>query len=88
MTLNQRGGFIMPYTQDLVDELNVLVRYNLTTTQEGLKVHKTADPGVIAATRRLYHKGLLTQEDGGYLTNLGREAAEQAQAVLAILKPA
>jgi hypothetical protein len=31
---------------------------------------------------------LLTQEDGGYLTNLGREAAEQAQAVLAILKPA
>ncbi|MGZ8143994.1 MAG: TIGR02647 family protein [Methylosarcina sp.] len=78
----------MPYTQDLVDELNILARYNLTTTQEGIKVHKTADPSIIAATRRLYNKGLLTQEDGGYLTNLGREAAEQAQAVLDILKPA
>jgi uncharacterized protein (TIGR02647 family) len=77
----------MPYTQEIVDELNVLVRYNLTTTLEGLKVHKTADPDIIAATKRLYGKGLVSQEDGGYLTNLGREAAEQAQAVLNILKP-
>lgn len=78
----------MPYTQDIVDELNILVRYNLTTTQEGLKVHKTAAPAIIAATQRLYSKGLVTHEDGGYLTSLGREAAEQAQAVLDILKPA
>jgi len=34
----------MPYTQDLVDELNILVRYNLSTTLEGIKVHKTAAP--------------------------------------------
>ncbi|MGR8941079.1 MAG: TIGR02647 family protein [Gammaproteobacteria bacterium] len=75
----------MLYTQDLVDELNVLVRYNLTTTQEGIKVHKTADPDVIEATQRLFHKGLVTQEDGGYLTALGRESAEHAQALLDIL---
>lgn len=78
----------MPYTQDLVDELNVLVRYNLSTTQEGIKVHKTADPAIIAATERLYNKGLISHKDGGYLTNLGREAAEQAQAVLDLLNPA
>lgn len=77
----------MPYTQDIVDELNILVRYNLTTTLEGIKVHKTAAPGVIDATRRLYNKGLITQEDGGYLTRLGRETAEQAQAILDILNP-
>jgi uncharacterized protein (TIGR02647 family) len=77
----------MPYTQDIVDELNVLVRYNLTTTQEGLKVHKTAAPDIIAATQRLHSKGLITQEDGGYLTHLGLEAAERAQAILDILKP-
>lgn len=77
----------MPYTQDIVDELNVLARYNLTTTLEGIKVHKTASPEIIAATRRLYEKGLLSHEDGGYLTNLGRETAEQAQAVLDILTP-
>jgi hypothetical protein len=40
---------------------------------------------VIAATQRLYDKGLLTQADGGYLTSLGRDAAEYAQAALTIL---
>jgi uncharacterized protein (TIGR02647 family) len=84
---NEHGGFTMPYTKELVEELNVLVRYNLTTTLEGLKVHKTAAPDVVAATKRLYSKGLVSQEDGGYLTSLGREAAEQAQAVLDILRP-
>ncbi|WP_027157162.1 TIGR02647 family protein [Methylobacter luteus] len=78
----------MPYTQDIVEELNILVRYNLTTTQEGIKVHKTATPETINATRRLYDKGLISQKDGGYLTSLGREVTEQAQAILDILKPA
>ena len=75
----------MLYTQDIVEELNILVRYNLSTTQEGIKVHKTAAPEIIAATKRLYNKGLVTQEDGGYLTSLGHEAAEQAQTVLNLL---
>jgi uncharacterized protein (TIGR02647 family) len=78
----------MPYTKDIVEELNILVRYNLSTTQEGIKVHKTATPETIAATQRLFKKGLLTQEDGGYLTNLGLETAKQAQMVLDILTPA
>ena len=78
----------MPYQQEIVDELNILVRYNLTTTLEGIKVHHTAAPDVIAATLRLYNKGMLSQEDGGYLTSLGREAAEHAHALLDLLKPA
>ena len=78
----------MPYTQEIVDEINILVRYNLSTTQEGIKVHKTAAPEIIAATKRLYDKGLVTQEDGGYLTSLGHEAAEQAQMILNLLNPA
>ncbi|MDP3335049.1 MAG: TIGR02647 family protein [Methylococcaceae bacterium] len=77
----------MPYTQDIVEELNILVRYNLSTTHEGIKVHKTAAPEIIAATRRLFDKGLITLEDGGYLTDLGHEAAEQAQTVLNLLTP-
>jgi uncharacterized protein (TIGR02647 family) len=75
----------MPYTPDLVHELNTLIRFDLATSQQGIKVHKTADPAVIAATRRLHAKGLLTQVDGGYLTGLGRDAAEHAQAALTIL---
>ncbi|MFU8789385.1 MAG: TIGR02647 family protein, partial [Methylobacter sp.] len=75
----------MPYTQDIMDELNILARYNLSTTQEGIKVHKTATPETIAATHRLFEKGLISQNDGGYLTNLGIETAKQAQAVLDVL---
>lgn len=79
----------MPYTPELVEELNILVRYNLSTTQEGIKVHKnTATPEIVAATERLYNKGLITQEDGGYLTAMGHEAAEQALTVLNLLNPA
>lgn len=78
-------GSTVPYTSDLVDELNTLIRFDPTTTQHGVKVHKTADAAVIAATQRLHSKGLLTQVDGGYLTELGRSAAEHAQATLALL---
>jgi len=75
----------MPFSPDLVEELNVLARYNLTTTKEGIKVHKNADPAMIDTIKRMHEKGLLTQADGGYLTDLGREAAEHAQMVLTIL---
>lgn len=80
-----KKGFAVPYTPDLVDELNTLIRFDLSCNQHGVKVHKTADAAVIAATSRLYGKGLLTQVDGGYLTSLGRNAAEHAQAALALL---
>ena len=75
----------MPFTSDLVQELNALIRFDLDTGQQGIKVHKTADPQVIAAVQRLYAKGLLTQADGGYLTSLGRDAAEHAQTTLGLL---
>lgn len=78
----------MPYTPDLVHELNTLILFDLETSRQGIKVHKTADPEAIAATHRLYVKGLLTQVDGGYLTGLGRDAAEHAQAALTILTSA
>ncbi len=76
----------MPYTPEMVEELNMLNRFNLMTTQEGIKVHHDADTTVITATSRLFEKGLITQVDGGYLTELGREAAEHAQAALLILR--
>ncbi len=75
----------MPYTPDLVNELNALIRFNLDSGQQGIKVHKTADAEVISAVHRLHAKNLVTQADGGYLTSLGREAAEHAQTMLGIL---
>jgi uncharacterized protein (TIGR02647 family) len=75
----------MPYTPELVQELNTLIRFDLDTGQQGIKVHKTAAPEVISAVQRLFSKGLVTQADGGYLTSLGREAAEHAQSMLGLL---
>ena len=75
----------MLYNQDLVEELNVLARYNLESTQEGIKIHHDAAPEVVAAARRLFDKGLVDHQDGGYLTHLGLEVAEKVQAILTIL---
>ncbi len=76
----------MPYTQELFEEVEILALYNLDTTQAGIKVHKTAGAHAVAAAERLHQKGLVTQVDGGLLTNLGLDAAEQAQALLRILE--
>ncbi|GAA3531274.1 TIGR02647 family protein [Zobellella aerophila] len=76
----------MGYNQALVDELNLLLHFDLDTTQQGIKVHHTAAPSQIGAAERLHQKGLITLHDGGYLTELGREAAEHAQIMLGLLK--
>lgn len=75
----------MQYTPEQILELNTLLRFDLTTTQTGIKVHTTADPAIIAATERLFNKGLVTLVDGGYLTPRGREVAEHAHAALTLL---
>lgn len=75
----------MPYKPDIIEELNILARFNLHTTQEGVKIHSSAEPKVIAAAQRLFDKGLISQSDGGYLTPLGRTAAEHAQNLLQII---
>jgi uncharacterized protein (TIGR02647 family) len=77
----------MTIKQELIDEIEVLLRYNLDTTQEGIKVHQDARQGLIEASERLFNKGLVSQKDGGYLTDLGHEAAEHTQAALRLLSP-
>jgi len=76
----------MPFNQQVTDELNILAMFNLNTTQEGVKVHSSATPEMISAAQRLFDKGLITQADGGYLTDLGRTAAQHAQDLLLIVK--
>ncbi len=75
----------MPYTADNIAELDVLMLYDLSTTQEGIKIHKTAVPSKISAAQRLFEKGFITQVDGGYLTSLGRKAAEHTQFLYTML---
>ena len=80
-------GETMNFSREQIAEIDILVRYNLETTQQGIKVHSSAGEGHIEAVRRLYEKGLVTHIDGGYLTDLGRSAAEHAQALILMLAP-
>jgi len=75
----------MSYTAEFIEELNVLILFDLSNNQEGIKVHKSAEESAINAAKRLHEKGLITQKDGGYLTNLGLDAAEHAQTLLTVL---
>jgi len=78
----------MPYSPEQMHELDVLIRYNLESSQTvGIKVHKNANPEMIEAVKRLHQKGMITQLDGGYLTDMGRTAAEHAQTLLLMLAP-
>ncbi|MFK0085925.1 TIGR02647 family protein [Pseudomonas sp. NPDC090755] len=76
----------MSFTPELIAELEVLALFNLDNNQEGIKVHATAAPDIIAAAKRLHEKQLTDQPDGGYLTSLGHDAAESVQQLLTILK--
>ncbi|MGD0959540.1 MAG: TIGR02647 family protein [Methylomonas sp.] len=75
----------MHISDELVAEIKILSLFNLASHQEGIKVHGNADPQMIAAAQRLFDKGLTTQADGGYLSDLGIEAAEHVQKMLIIL---
>ncbi len=76
----------MVFNSELVDEINLLSQYNLKNEQDGIKIHHNATPELRAAAQRLFDKGIITQADGGYLTDLGRKAAEHAQDLSMILK--
>ena len=77
----------MHYTKEQLAEIEILTHYNLETFQQGIKVHSSADKVNVEAVQRLFEKGLVTQADGGYLTEVGRNAAEHAQALMLILAP-
>ena len=70
-----------------IDQIEVLLHFNLDTTLQGLKIHHDARPGLISAAKQLHELGLITAEDGGYLTDLGHEAAEHLQQALQSMKP-
>jgi len=75
----------MPCNNNIQEEINMLIRFSQNSDHQGIKVHADAAPELVEATKRLFNKGLTTQMDGGYLTPMGHEAADQAHALLNIL---
>ena len=79
----------MSFTAENIAELNLLLTFDLSTSRTGIKIHKTAKPEAKAAAQSLHEKGLISQTDGGYLTNFGISAAEHAQSLfMSLNKPA
>ncbi|TQV72332.1 TIGR02647 family protein [Aliikangiella marina] len=76
----------MSLTPHLIEELELLNLFNLNSTQEGIKVHHDADPKMVAAAHRLFDKGIISQMDGGYLTDRGVETAEHVQLLVKMLQ--
>jgi uncharacterized protein (TIGR02647 family) len=75
----------MSYTPENLSELKVLMLFNSPTSLEGIKIHKSAAPDLIAAAQHLHSGGFITQIDGGYLTQLGLETAEHAHSLFYLL---
>ncbi|MFA5494685.1 MAG: TIGR02647 family protein [Porticoccaceae bacterium] len=75
----------MSLSPQLQHEIHILSLFNPDTTFTGIKVHQDAGAEAIAATRRLYDKGLITLVDGGYPTALGQEAVQHIDSLLSIL---
>ena len=73
---------IKAYSEDLFDEIKLLAKFPEESHMEGLKIHHDADPKLIASAKSLFNKGIITQHDGGYLTDSGREMAEHLHTVL------
>ncbi len=47
----------MPYTAELVNEMNLLVKFPMHSDMEGIKVRSDAGPELVDAAKRLYAKG-------------------------------
>jgi uncharacterized protein (TIGR02647 family) len=76
----------VPFNASTIEELNLLLQFHSATLSNGIKVHSNARPEVIAACQSLFDKELLTQHDGGYLTDAGIEALAHAQMLAGSLK--
>lgn len=78
----------MTIAQTIIDEIEVLMQFDLDSTLSGIKIHhSSARPGLVEAAERLFNNGFIDQIDGGHLTELGHEAAEHIQSAIRLLRP-
>jgi len=75
----------MHYSPENLAELDLLMQFDSPNGLDGIKIHKQAEPAKIEAARKLYAAGFITQVDGGYLTQLGIEAAGHAHSLYYLL---
>ncbi len=76
----------MQIDQHMFEELSLLLCFSNESLMNGIKVHRDADPKLIEAAKRLYAKGVIDHEDGGYLTDLGHDLYAHAKKIEYALK--
>lgn len=76
----------MQFDSSAVEQLNLLLQFDNATLSSGIKVHSSARPEVIGACQCLFDKGLISQPDGGYLTDAGIEALAHLQMLAGLLR--
>lgn len=77
----------MTFTSDMASELTLLLKFPNKSLMQGIKIHHDAKPEVVSAAQRLFEKGIVTQPDGGYLTDLGHDLFEHAQVLGLAMSP-
>jgi uncharacterized protein (TIGR02647 family) len=85
MTRDNQEDIILPFTSGSIEELNLLLQFDNTTLEHGIKVHSSARQEVISACQSLFDKDLVSQPDGGYLTDAGIEALAHVQVLAGLL---
>ncbi len=82
---NHKEDKPLSFASSTIEELNLLLQFDSSSLERGIKVHSSARPEVIAACQQLFDRGLISQNDGGYLTDAGVEALAHAQTLAGLL---
>lgn len=77
----------MHLDSELIEELGLLRRISQDLALDVINLQSSADPAVSAAAGRLVQKGILSDSDGGPLTESGVEAADHMNRLFNLLSP-
>ena len=76
---------IKNYPDALFEEMKLLAKFPEKSQLEGIKIRNNASPMVISSAQSLFDKGLISQPDGGYLTDSGLETVNHLHHILVTL---
>ncbi|MGN5051322.1 TIGR02647 family protein [Aeromonas veronii] len=74
-------------SNEFVNDLKILACFDPANMSLGIKLRSDMSEELCQAAARLHQQGLISAEDGGYLTPFGMTMVEHLQHLLVALKP-
>ncbi|MGL4249752.1 MAG: TIGR02647 family protein [Aeromonas sp.] len=74
-------------SDDVINQLKILACFEPANLSQGIKLRSDMQQELCEAAVRLHQQGLISAEDGGYLTPFGMTIVEHLQHLLVALKP-